>query len=135
MKVIRASADIIDCHITHAINNDLEIDNYSENAKTALVRPIHKKDDRDQIKNYRPVSLLNGFSKIHERFLYNSLSKFMDKIFSNFIPAYRKNYSSNHVLLRLIDDWKDSLDNKNIVGTVLMDLSKAFDCIRHDLLY
>ena len=134
LKIIRASADIIDCHITHAINNDLEIDNYSENAKTALVRPIHKKDDRDQIKNYRPVSLLNGFSKIYERFLHNSLSEFMDNIFSNFISAYRKNYSSNHVLLRLIDDWKESLDNKNIVGTVLMDLSKAFDCIPHDLL-
>ena len=36
--------------------------------------------------------------------------------------------------MRLIEDWKASLDNKKMVGTVLMDLSKAFDCIRHDLL-
>ena len=43
-------------------------------------------------------------------------------------------YSSNHVLLRLIENWEKSLDNKSFVGTFLMDLSKAFDCIPHDLL-
>lgn len=134
LKIICASADIIDCPISHIINKDLNIDKYSEDAKTALVNPLYKKDDRDEIKNYRPVSLLNGFSKIYERFLHNSLSKFTEKIFSEFISAYRKNYSSNHVLLKLIDDWKASLDNNKIVGTVLMDLSKAFDCIPHDLL-
>jgi len=36
--------------------------------------------------------------------------------------------------MRLINDWKKSLDNKILVGTVLMDLSKAFDCIPHVLL-
>ena len=36
--------------------------------------------------------------------------------------------------MRLIEDWKASLDNKKLVGTVLMDLSKAFECIPHDLL-
>ena len=73
-------------------------------------------------------------SKIYERFIHNSLSSFAENILSNFISAYRKAYSSNHVLLRLIENWKKSLDNKNFVGTVLMDLSKAFDCIPHDLL-
>ena len=51
----------------------------------------------------------------------------------NFIAAYRKTYSSSHVLMSVIENWKKYLDNKNIVGTVLMDLSKAFDCILHDL--
>ena len=36
--------------------------------------------------------------------------------------------------MRHIEDWKASLDNKKLVGTLLMDLSKAFDCISHDLL-
>ena len=73
-------------------------------------------------------------SKIYERFIHNSLSSFAENILSNFISAYRKAYSSNHVLLRLTENWKKSLDNKNFVGTVLMDLSKAFDCIPHDLI-
>ena len=48
--------------------------------------------------------------------------------------AYTKKYSTNHVLIRLTENWKKALDEKFLVGTVLMDLSKAFDCIPHDLL-
>ena len=103
--------------MTYIINNDLKTNKYAEDAKTALVRPIYKKDDGDQVKNYRPVSLLNGFSKVYERFLHDSLSKFTDQIFSKFISAYRKSYSSSHVLMRLIKNWKASLGNKKLVGT------------------
>ena len=134
IKVIMSANNIIDSHITNIINQDLNIDKYSEEAKTALVRPLFKKDDRDKIKNYRPVSILNGFSKIYERFLLNSLSEYVENTLSEFIAAYRKTYSSNNVLLRLIENWKKHLDDKNIVDTVLMDLSKAFDCIPHVLL-
>ena len=73
-------------------------------------------------------------SKIYERFMHHCLSSYAESFLSKFISAYRKSYSSNHVLLILIENWKKSLDNKNFVGTVLMDLSKAFDCVPHDLL-
>ena len=52
---------IIITSITYIINKNLKENKFPENDKTALVRPIYKKDDRDKIKNYRPVSLLNGF--------------------------------------------------------------------------
>ena len=73
-------------------------------------------------------------SKIYERFIHNCLSSYAESFLSKFVSAYRKSYSLNHVLLRLIENWKKSLDNKNSVGTILMDLSIAFDCIPHDLL-
>ena len=120
--------------LSNIIAKDFEINKYSEEPKTALVRPIFKKNERNKIENYTPVSILNGMSKIYERYIHNCLSRHAENILSNFISAYRKTYSSNHVLLRLIENWKKSLDNKNFVGTVLMDLSKAFDCIPHDLL-
>ena len=121
-------------HLTNIINRDIKENIFSEDAKIALVRPLHKKNDRDKIQNNRPVSILDGFSKVYERYLLNSLSNHIEKILSNFIAAYRKTCSSNHVLIRLIENWKKHLDNKKIVGTVLMGLSKAFDCIPHDLL-
>ena len=58
----------------------------------------------------------------------------MEIILSNFIAADRKTYSSSHVLIRLIENLKKHLVNKKIVGTVLMDLLKAFDCTPHDWL-
>ena len=64
-------------------------------------------------------------SKIYERCIHNSLSSYAEIILSNFISADKKSYSSNHVLLRRIENWKKSRGNKNFVGTVLIDLSKV----------
>ena len=52
----------------------------------------------------------------------------------DFISAHRKGHSTNHVLLRLIEDWKAAFDSSLFTGAVLMDLSKSFDCISHNLL-
>ena len=98
------------------------------------VRPIFKKGERTEIGNCRTVSSLNCFSKIYERFLHNQIASFSNEFLSDFISAYRKGYSTNHVLKRLIENWKTSLDKNPFNGAVLMDLSKALDCIPHDLL-
>ena len=85
-------------------------------------------------RNYRPVSILNTFSKIFEKILKDQLSPFLDKTLSIFIAAYRTAYSTQHVLIKLVEERKSKLDNNFIVGSVLVDLSKAFDCIPHDLI-
>ena len=48
--------------------------------------------------------------------------------------AYRESYSTQSVLIRLFEEWRENLDNNFTVGEMLMDLSKAFDWIPHDLL-
>ena len=58
----------------------------------------------------------------------------MGKYFSPFLFAYRKNYSSQNILISLIEEWRKKLDNNFVVGAVLTDLSKAFECIPHDLI-
>ena len=133
-KVVKMSAYIIDKHLTNIINNDLLRNSFSDSAKIASVRPIFKKGERTEIGNYRPVSILNCFSKIYERFLHNQIASFSNEFLSDFISAYRKGYSTNQVLIRLIEDWKTSLDKNLFTGAVLMDLSKAFDFIPHNLL-
>ena len=53
---------------------------------------------------------------------------------SDFLSAYRGNYTCQHALLRMTKAWRKCLDNNKVVGAILMDLSKAFDCLPHDLL-
>ena len=84
--------------------------------------------------NYRPISILNVFSKVFERFLLDQLTSCFKNILSEFLSAYRKQYSCQHVLLRVIETWCKYLDENKIVGATLMDLSKAFDCLPQYLL-
>ena len=71
---------------------------------------------------------------MYKTYLYHCLTRFVNKVLPDFVSAYTKNFALNHALIRLIEDWKRSLDNKNIFGAVLLDLSKAFDCFPHNLL-
>ena len=128
------SVNVIDFHISNIITCDILKNKYCKHAEIATVRSIFKNDDRTKIKNYRPVSLLNILSKIYERFLYGNLTNYVNTFLSKFICAYRKSYVTNHVSIRLIGNWKKSLDEKKFFSAVLMDLSKAFDSIPHGLL-
>ena len=100
----------------------------------AVVHPTHKKDCKTKKSNYRPISILLNLSKIHERPLYDQMYTY----FSNFFPQYQcgfcKGYSAQHCLLAMTEEMKESRDNNKLCAAVFADLSKAFDCLLHDLL-
>ena len=133
-SLVKMAADIIDKPLKDIINDMITNSIFPDTAKIAHVTPIYKKKDRSDKANYRPVSVIGSLSKVLERYIQNKISEHIDKCLSNLISAYRKKYSSNHVLIRLIETWKKHMDLKFFVGAVLMDLSKAFDCVPHDLL-
>ena len=130
VKIVKLAASEIDSHLINIIYNDLSNNVFSDSAKLASVRPIYKKDDRNEIRNYRSANILNCFSKIYEKSLNEQLLPFVNCFSSELMSAYRSGYSTNYVLIRLIENWRHALDNNLFTGAVSMDLSKAFDCIR-----
>ena len=63
-----------------------------------------------------------------------NLNAHFENILSQFLSAYTKHFSTQHFVLRIVENWKLHLDNNIIVGAILMDLSKAFDCLPHELI-
>ena len=84
--------------------------------------------------NYRPVSILPVPSKIYEKVLSEQLSNYFESVFDDYLCAFRKRHGCQTTLMRLLEDWKEALDSNCYVAAVLMDLSKAFDCLPHDIL-
>ena len=66
--------------------------------------------------------------------LSDQLVEFFNNIFHDFLCAFRKGHGCQTTLLRLLEDWKSALDKNCYVAGILMDLSKAFDCLPHDIL-
>ena len=133
-KLVKLSSAILSKPLTMIINSGIRAHIFPENEKIASVTPVYKPGDKLRKENYRPISILNVFSKVFERFLYNQLNAHFNNILSQFLSACRKHFRTQHVLLRIIENWKLHLDNNKIVGAILMDLSKAFDCLPHELI-
>ena len=71
--------------------------------------------------------------KVLPKVLENQPVSYLDETLSLFIAAYRKSYGTQHILIRKAEEWMIKFDSDFIVGAILMDLSKAFDCIPYDL--
>ena len=107
--------------------------NFDDGMKFADITPVHKKDDVTNKSNYRPISGLTSGSKVFERIIQNQIAIFIETCLNPYLCGYRKGYVQ-HALIALIGRWRVSLDIKGHGGAILMDLSKAFDTINHNLL-
>ena len=121
-------------YLTDCINSAIYESEFPKELKKAEVAPVFKRGETTVKVNYRPISVLSSVSKCFERILKEQLDRFFKPILSNLLSGFREGYNTQHSLVRAIEAWTRSLDSSGIVGTILMDLSKAYDCIAHDLL-
>ena len=102
--------------------------------KMADITPAHKKDDKTDKSNYRPVSILPSISMVFERIIYEDISQYMRNKLSPYLCGFCKGYSTQHFLIIMLERWKKALDKHNIAGALLTDLSEMFDSLNHGLL-
>ena len=107
---------------------------FSSNLKNADVTPVFEKKNLLDKENQRPVSVLPTISKVFENLMQNLINLHIKSFLLSYLCGYRKVFNSQHVLVFLMERWQKSVDNKGCGSAVLMDLSKAFDTLNHDLL-
>ena len=107
---------------------------FPSNLKHADVSPVFKKGTRLEKSNYRPISILSFLSKIFERLFYNQINAFIEPKVSMYQCGFRKNLSAQNCLLVMLEQLRKCIDKNGSTGILLTDLSKAFDCLVHDLL-
>ena len=131
VKLLKDNKDFFAAYIAKYFNDSLKSAKFPNCLKLASITPVFKKNARTSKNNYRPVSVLSVISRIFERTICHQLSAFSKRFFQSFNV---EDYSTQHGLLMMLESWKEAVDKNKAIGALMMDLSKAFDCLSHDLL-
>ena len=100
----------------HVSNVLIKQGTFPDSLKIAKVTPIFKSGAKNNISNYRPISILPVFSKVLERIMYNRVYNHLDSkglLFEKQF-GFQKNNSTEHVILQLTGDITSSLKKENI---------------------
>lgn len=136
-KLLKPIVSIIAPIIAHIINLCFTDNICLQAWKICKVVPIPKNKKMPfSGPNSTPISLLPILGKIMERIVYEQIqSYFMNNdLITTFQHAYRGKHSTATALTQMVDDWYKDMEERKIIGVVMLDFTAAFDIIDHDLL-
>ena len=113
-KILKLAKPALLSPIAEFINLSIQTSTIPDRTKLAQVIPLHKKNDPMDKTNFRPVSVLTALSKLYENTISEQLSLYFENIFDQNLCAFRKAHGHQTTLLRLLEDWKGALDEKNM---------------------
>ena len=135
-KILKWSIPTIAPILKDIFNSFILNGTYPEEFKIARVVALHKKGPKNIADNYRPISILTQLNKIFEKLIHERLMNFL--IEQNVLTprqfGYRKKHNTIHGVLNLIEEIKNTLDDKKVCSTLFIDLKGAFDTIDIDIL-
>ena len=122
--------------LSNIINDSFITGVFPGKLKISRENPLHKKESSLDPNNYRPISLLSIFSKIYEKVMYTRLYKFLENsnLFYSKQFGFRSKHSTNHALISISENIKNSIDNGKFGCGIFLDLKKAFDTVNHNIL-
>lgn len=136
MSVVKTCIQTIIDPLTHIINNSLRCGIFPNKLKVALVKPLLKKGDASKIENYRPISILVSFSKIFEKIVNNKLVHWLESnsILNQCQHGYQKGRSTQTAIFEFVQNVIECLEQNHVSIGTFLDMSKAYDCLDHDIL-
>ena len=125
--------------LSHLLNLSFKSGYIPTCLKTAVIKPIYKKDGSDKFTNYRPISLLSSFSKLLEKVAANQIMKYLNKfkLLYEHHYGFRAKFNTTQPMLHLIDKIFNALNNPNdnkFSLAIFIDLTKAFDTCDTEIL-
>ena len=122
--------------LTVIINRSLQTGVFPDCMKLAIVSSLHKGGREDYCTNYRPISLLPVISKILEKVVYSRTYGFLTARNQLFKSQYgfRKQHSCENAVQELLSNVLKGFECKEYTAAIFLDLSKAFDILKHSLL-
>ena len=122
--------------LAHLFNTCISEGVFPEELKVSRVVPVFKKENVDDVNNYRPISIIPIFGKIFEAILKPKICNFLEK--NNLLNpnqfGFRAGMSASGAVLRLVDGIVEGFEEGRHAAVTLCDLSKAFDCVDHQRL-
>jgi len=134
-KFLKLSLPFILSPLTHICNKSFSLGIFPDRLKYSEIKPLFNKGDNLNIANYRPISILNSFSKVLEKAVFTKLYEHCSKL--NILVdeqfGFRNKLATTDAIFKLINEIQIALNNKIMVGGIFCDLEKAFDSIHHDI--
>ena len=135
-KFARITAITIPEIIQHLINSSLSSGKIHPRLKQANILPLHKSGPKSVLTNFRPISLLNSFSKLLEKCVGVQLTAFLERnnlLFPNQF-GFRSKTSTTHTMLVFLKKLEEAISNRKLASSIFLDLSKAFDTTSHSII-
>ena len=134
--LIRECADLICIPICNIFNQSIGQGIFPDDWKCARVAPLFKVGDRNDVNNYRPISMISVLAKVFERIVYDQLYAYLEEhsIICKYQSGFRSTHSTVTALLEAMDTWAYNIDRGKIKAVVFLDLKKAFDTVDHKIL-
>ena len=122
--------------LTLIINNSLNSGTFPDCWKLANIIPVPKVNNPLDFSDFRPISILSTSSKLLEKTVHQQLNNYLNinKILPDEQSGFRRFFSTTTLLLQITSFIYDALNNNKVISLVLLDFSKAFDSINHDIM-
>ena len=132
-KLLKSCADLLAPPLTILFNRSINEGKFPKVWKTANVVPIHKKEEKHVVNNYRPISLLSNIGKAMEICVQRHVLNFLleNKLITPNQSGFLPNHSTVYQLLETYNDISSALDRNITTQAIFFDISKAFDKVWH----
>ncbi|KAL1458733.1 hypothetical protein WDU94_008854 [Cyamophila willieti] len=136
MTLVKKVIPIIAEPLSFIFNTSFRTSTFPQLFKSAIITPIHKKGPMSDLNNFRPISLLNSFSKILEKIVASRLTSYLEhyRFLTESQFGFRSHRSTSDAVSHFLQKLNAILSSKHHAVAIFCDLTKAFDCVDHSLL-